>query len=176
MGTDKAMLIVDGETLLARLAREARSTGNRVLVIGRQRPEDWWNSDVDFIVDDVPGLGPIGGLSVALSKSEAPVMMLACDMPRLSQRAIQWLVDRAEARQPEFGLAVRNVDQIEPLFSIYCPSLRSAVGERIAQGRRSLHGLIESADFEIIDAPDWLKPDLGNVNTMDEWDEVNKGM
>jgi len=184
MGTDKAMLDVDGEPLLARIAREAKETspqpspwkgqGVKVLVVGRETPTDWAVDGVEFVVDDEAGLGPIGGLAVALSMTDGPVLMLACDMPRLTRRSIGWLVGEVESWAPAWGLAVRNGGQIEPLFSVYQPTLIPMVDERIRHGRRSLYGLIEDASFDFVDAPDDVRTELVNVNTVEEWERVKK--
>ena len=175
MGTDKAMLDVDGEPLLARIAREAVSTGCRTIVVGRERPADWAVDGVEFVVDTETGLGPIGGLAVALSTADGPVLMLACDMPRLTRSSIGWLVEETDSWAPAWGLAVRNGDQIEPLFSVYQPTLIPMVDERIRHGRRSLYGLIEETSFDFVNAPDDIRAEMVNVNTAEEWERVKKG-
>lgn len=169
MGTDKALLDVDGVPLLTRIAGEALATGRRVVVVGRQRPADWPHTDVHFVKDPAGGNGPIGGLSAALTFAREPVLLLACDMPGLTRRSITWLLEEAQGRQPSWGLAVRNGTQLEPLFSFYMPAILAIVDQRIGQGRRSLLGLFEVADIGYVDAPDDLRPELVNVNTAEEW-------
>jgi molybdopterin-guanine dinucleotide biosynthesis protein A len=169
MGEDKAMLAIDGETLLARIAAAARSTGRRTLVVGRSRPESWAMPEVDFVDDPAPGLGPIGGLLAALKAAGGPVLMVACDMPRLTAGAINWLAHEAEARPEAKGVVVQNGDQLEPLFSVYFPTLLPTIETRVTEGRRSLHGLFTAAKFDYVDAPADIADCLVNVNTAEEW-------
>lgn len=182
MGTDKASLTIDGETLLARIVAQALSTGRRTLVVGRMRPDDWPLTDIPFIPDAGVGHGPIGGLAAALEFVNRPigpvrpelgaVLAIACDMPLLTSRAFDWLATEAITRQPEFGLAVTDDGQLEPLFSVYCASILPFALERIAEGRRSLHGLIAALAFDHVDAPDAIRPELVNINTAEEWRAV----
>lgn len=169
MGTDKAMLSADGKPMLERMAQAAQETRRPVMVVGRPRPDSWPLSGITFMTDPTPDLGPIGGLQAALRHARGPVMLLACDMPRLTSTAINWLLRTAEERTLEHGLIVRNGDQLEPLFSVYMPSLDALIEERIAQQKLSLVGLFAAKRFAYIDAPADTRPVLVNVNTMDEW-------
>ena len=168
MGTDKARLEVDGTPLLERLARESLSAGFPVLVVGRTRPDDWPLDGTAFTPDDGPGRGPLGGLETALGLTEGPVIAVACDLPLLTGDALRWLADCADERGGPHGLAVRSGGQWEPLFSVYSPTCLPLIGERLAAGRLSLHGLFEAGDFGHVDAPEWVAAQLVNVNTPED--------
>src|SRR5262245_33344588 len=78
MGREKARLRLGGQGLLARIRRQAESSGWRVRVIRR---------------DLVPGLGPLGGVHTALTSSEVEAeLFLACDMPFVSVDLLRGLV------------------------------------------------------------------------------------
>lgn len=168
MGTDKATLLFGGVPLLERAARTALATGLPVLVAGRDRPAGWPLPSVDFAPDAAPGRGPLGGLEAALRRAGQPVLALACDMPLLGPDALVWLRDQAAAQPGAHGLAILNAGQWEPLFSVYTPACLMLVESRLASGRLSLHGLIESGDFARADAPDWVAAQLVNVNTPED--------
>ena len=38
-------------------------------------------ADIRWLSDDVPGLGPMGGLRTALAHLKQPVLLVGCDMP-----------------------------------------------------------------------------------------------
>ena len=168
MGTDKAALVFSGIPLLERAARAALTAGLPVLVVGRARPDGWPLPAVDFAPDAAPGRGPLGGLETALVRAGMPVLALACDTPLLGPDALAWLRDRAASGSGAHGLAVLNGGQWEPLFSVYAPACLPLVQARLASGRLSLHGLIESGDFGRADAPDWVAAQLVNVNTPED--------
>ncbi len=175
MGTDKAALEVEGLTLLARTAQTALQAELPVLVVGRVRPADWFLEMVVFAEDSQPGLGPLGGLATALGQSDTAVLALACDLPLLTPDAVRWLGTQL-GRGNEHGLIVVNDGKWEPLFSVYRPACLPLIEARLAEGRRSLHGLIESGQFAFIDAPDWVAAQLVNVNTPEQWQALQENI
>ena len=167
MGTDKAALEVEGVTLLARTAQAALGANLPALVVGRARPAAWSWEAVEFAEDTEPGLGPLGGLQTAL-RSREMILALSCDLPLLTADAVRWLWAQRE-RGNEHGLVVVSNGKWEPLFSIYCRACLPLIEARLAEGRRSLHGLIEAGQFAFADAPDWVAAQLVNVNTPEQW-------
>lgn len=168
MGTDKAMLTIDGVTLLRRLCRAAVGAGCPVAVVGREQPAGWDDPGVRFLPDDAPGLGPIGGLATALRHIAAPTLALACDLPRMDTSAIAWLRDAYVARAG-IGLAAARGGEPEPLLAVYTPALLPLIERRIAQGRRSLKGVLDEAQVPLLETPAALADRLDGANTLDEW-------
>ena len=173
MGTDKAALEIGGMSLLERTARAALGCELSVLIAGRARPAEWPLDAVLFAEDALPGLGPLGGLATALRQAETSVLALACDLPLLTADALRWLLTCREQAGPH-GLVSVNGSQREPLFSIYHLSVLPLIESRLAEGRRSLHGLIEAGEFTFVQTPDWVAAQLVNVNTEEEWGRVGK--
>jgi molybdopterin-guanine dinucleotide biosynthesis protein A len=192
MGVDKALLEAEGRTLLERTAQSALATGRPTLVVGRTEPKNWpfpevmFLSDPDTIAGERPedGFGPMGGLWTVLhyvsvdtnpgtlpkDMDDAPhVLLLGCDMPRLTVRAIEWILSAAEGRGVKLGLVVRYGGRIEPLFSIYGAGLIPMIESRIGVNELSMQGLIKTAPIAYIDAPEDVGAALVNVNTPDEW-------
>lgn len=172
MGQDKANLIWQGEMLLARTARIAQETGCRVLVVGRERSEDWPQPETLFLPDTLPGQGPLGGLATALQYTEASgerVLALACDLPQLSQEAFRWLLSQDMGPH---GVAVRNGEQWEPLFSLYTPRVLPLIRRQLDTGRRALQALLTLGDFCTVVLPPEFTPVLKNVNTPEEFAEL----
>ena len=170
MGRDKASIPWQGETLLARTARVAREAGFVVMIIGRERPDDWPLRDTRFVPDAYPGLGPLGGLATALESANQDVFLLACDMPLLNVEALSWLHGQTRGRH---GLAVHHGEQWEPLFSCYRPDVLPLVHGQMAAGRLSLQSLIGLGEFRTVKAPPEVMAALVNVNTPEElakWD------
>ncbi len=168
MGTDKAALGIGGMTLLERTARLGLAQNLPVLVAGRACPENWPLPEVQFLADAEPGLGPLGGLGTALEYAKTPVLALACDLPLLTPEAVHWL-HMQYGHSGKHGIITVNSGQWEPLFSIYLPVCLPLIESRLAEGRRSLHGLIGAGSFAFADAPDWVAAQLVNVNTPEDW-------
>ena len=169
MGRDKAGMVRQGETLLARTARVAQEAECSVLIVGRERPDGWPLTDTLFVPDAYPGQGPLGGLATALETASQDVILLACDMPLLTAEALEWLMGQTRGKH---GLAVRHGELWEPLFSVYTAEVLPLVQERLTAGRRSLQFLIEAGEFNTVIAPPEVAAALVNVNTPEQMAEI----
>lgn len=170
MGRDKALLpfAQQGETWLERLCNLAMKSGANVIVVGREHPKDWSYSNINFFPDDAPCCGPIGGLATALRHTNSPVALVGCDMPRLTEQAFQWLLAQQVSTTHPDGVVAVAAGQIEPLFSIYSPSLLAVIEGEMQRGDYSLRGIIQAGQFTMVDTPDWLVQQLAGVNTPQE--------
>lgn len=171
MGQDKAQLEINGETLLQRTAELALAVSARIYIIGRLIPENWPLAAVQFMLDEAPHQGPLGGLQTALKK-ENEVFALACDMPKLTIDALRWLLKEREKSQAAHGLIVQNDERWEPLFSVYTATCLPLIEENLQAERRSLHALIKRGEFDFVAAPLEIQSQLINVNTPEEWDAL----
>lgn len=170
MGRDKALLpfVQHGETWLERLCHLAMKSDANVVIVGREQPNDWSNSNINFFIDDTPFCGPIGGLATVLRHTNSLTALVGCDMPRLTEQSFRWLLARqVDSTHPD-GVVTVAAGQIEPLFSIYSPSLYPIIEQQIQDGDYSLRGIIQAGRFTMINAPDWIVPQLVGVNTPHE--------
>jgi molybdopterin-guanine dinucleotide biosynthesis protein A len=171
MGRDKAQIVWQGETLLQRTVRVAEEAGCAVIVAGREPPPDWPWPRTQFVRDLFPEQGPLGGLATVLHLAESPVMALACDMPLLTAETLRWLW----TQPPDIhGVAVKNGAHWEPLFSVYTPAVLPLLESHLASGRRSLQELFRVGTFCPVVAPTEIAAVLVNVNTQEEWGNVQR--
>jgi len=92
MGVDKAFLPVDGTPLLVRVA-SALQHAEVVTVVGgdEHRVRDLGFS---WIPDDLPGLGPLGGIHTAVNHCSFPIAVIySCDLPAITTTATEHLLD-----------------------------------------------------------------------------------
>ena len=177
MGRDKAELEIEGEAMLRRIARRAHSTRAPVCIVGRTRSDDWPRAlTVEFVPDENPGQGPLAGLLAALSWSRRPrLLLLPCDLPLLEDSALQWIARRASTCTSRHGLATTRGKMLEPLFSMYFAQAQEHARKYLQSQRRSLHGLIESGDFERAECPPHVAAQLFNCNTPEDLEAVRSG-
>jgi len=152
MGRDKATLELAGVTLQDRSAAVLRECFEKVSVIAH---------------DDVPGLGPIGGLLTALRhiKTEA-LFLVACDMPFLEAGLIQQMAGEL----PGYD-AVAFPD--EPLHAAYATRILPVVEQQIATQDYAMHRLL--AKLRVKEFLTTQRPrSLTNVNTPQEWELVKR--
>lgn len=89
-GVDKAMLVLDGVTLLDRVLTATAAAANTVVV----GPVRTTYREVDWTVEDPPAGGPVAGLAAGLQRGTAPiVVVVSCDLPWLTAADVTALVD-----------------------------------------------------------------------------------
>ncbi len=141
MGFDKALLVVEGRTLLERQVALAWSLGPReVWVAGRTDTElaGWRARGVS---DAQPGQGPLGGLAAVLEIVDAPhVLVLAVDMPALTEAFLRRLL---AVRAPGVGVVPRTRRGWEAVAAVYPRELAPLVRAALVAGRRAMHSLVE---------------------------------
>lgn len=128
MGKDKALIEINGRTLLDLALDKLDPHVSDLLVIGD--PMKYGHVGPFVIADELPDKGPIGGLVTAMHfASNDKLLVLACDMPGIDDRLLQLLKDDlgnfTDAVIPHHG------DRAEPLCAAYhrrCEqSLRSSI-------------------------------------------------
>ncbi len=161
MGRDKALLTIDGETLLARSARVLRDAGAERVVVSGPRPGG--------IPDRYPRSGPLGGLaSAAPSLADGRWLIVPVDMPRLHPGLLRSLLVGG-------ARATRFAGHPLPMMLCLDDAVRAMLDTLMRQDdprRRSPSAL--QAALGAHELPlDGLDTDaLVNCNTPDEWNEV----
>ena len=174
MQKDKSEILWAGESLLARTAGVASQACPNVIIAGRNRPKNWSVAGCEFIADEPPDSGPLGGLIAALHRTPgSSVLLLAVDMPLLTVSAVRWLFNQSTGTDGD-GIAVYNDGQLEPLLSIYNSNAASIAEELMRVGRRSLKGVIERGRFSNVELPAEYKLAVSNVNTPEELEKLTK--
>jgi molybdopterin-guanine dinucleotide biosynthesis protein A len=88
-GVDKAMIVLDGVSLLDRVL-EATIAAESTVVVGPRRAT---NRVVSWTEEDPPSGGPVAGIAAGLAFGKAPVVvLLSCDLPWLTETDVTSLV------------------------------------------------------------------------------------
>jgi molybdenum cofactor guanylyltransferase len=110
MGTDKALLQIKGETLLARTVRVVSAVATEVLIVGRTELPIGMGH-VPAIEDVYPDTGPLGGIASGLARiGEERALVVACDLPFVRTEVLRLLLDLA----PGYDAVVPRVGQGVP--------------------------------------------------------------
>ena len=169
MGSNKALVEVDGVAMGCRVARALRDAGcSPVLAFGGD-PDELAPLGLDVRPDRYPATGPLGGVlglleSLAAEGPDAMVVVAACDLPSLRGDVLLVLVDALRA-DPAVDVAVARTSQIEPACATWRVSAAQRLRELYASGERALHvaiGQLQSVEIEVDPAA------LRNINTPEE--------
>jgi molybdenum cofactor guanylyltransferase len=120
------------------------------------------------IVDRRPGIGPIAGISAALlEQPKAAWLVLACDLPFLTERTLEHLIAHRDASKIATAYRSAHDGLPEPLCAIWEPAAREPVLAYIASGKQCPRKFLIDSDTKVLDLPE--RQALDNVNTVEEF-------
>jgi len=168
MGSPKQLLSFRGRSVLRRCLDGLGPAVDRAVILGRGAlPEDVGPLPQ---LPDAPdcGDGPAAAFLTAFRWAPRCCWVLAaCDMPRLSRDAMDWLL---AARRPGRWAVVPRCDSghLEPLLALYEPPVAALLAEQLRGGRRALHHLAQHPTVHTPRIPDRLASAWTNVNTPEQ--------
>jgi molybdopterin-guanine dinucleotide biosynthesis protein A len=152
MGRDKATLEIDGSTLLDRTLSGVPDEV-RVVVAGPRVPLR--RGDVEFVVEDPPGGGPVAGVGAALARVVTPiVVVLATDLPLVGGLPTVLAAELAQA-DPFVGavLAADAEGRTQQLCGAYrAEALREAIAAGGTASGASMRGVVARLGIRTLEA------------------------
>lgn len=147
MGSDKANLMLGGQTLLQRVIAAMQQVFPFVIVSVRQpRPE----INLPQFCDEQPDNGPLAGVVAGLNHVTTEwAFVVACDMPFMIPAVVELLArQRGESRA-----VVPVVDgQPQPLAAFYARDCLTTAQQILAGGgRHSMRALLEHLEVRYVD-------------------------
>jgi molybdenum cofactor guanylyltransferase len=143
MGTDKALLTINGVPLVRRQCATLQEAGVSELILSTRRDAPVAIPEIRTVFDASEDIGPIAGIAAVLKAATCPVVfMLAVDMPSITPKMIQHILSLSNE---ELGRVPLVYGRHEPLAAAYPRSLLDLVQSQIAAGRHALKNLIEKA-------------------------------
>lgn len=158
MGSDKSRLRLGRRTLLGHVRAAVATLGFPIRVIRR---------------DLVPRCGPLGGIHTALQQSRAEkVLILACDMPDVTQGWLQSLL----LALPTGELALFSSADGRAGFPMLLrrEACETIVRQQIERQQFSLQQLCESLQSRVMPATGGLADGLVNLNTPGELEQARR--
>ena len=132
MGRDKAAVALAGRPLLEHMLDKLHAVGLRARVAGLRAPVPGIAADV--LYDAHPDCGPLSGMETALTKSEAPlVLIVGVDLPLLEVEFLAWMLQRASTTGA-MATVPRAGGKPQPLCAIYRRELLGGVTDALEKG------------------------------------------
>ncbi len=176
----KGFLKVEGSTIIERGIAVLARVFERV-VISTNMPERYFPLGLPMIGDIRKEKCPMTGiLSVLVATGEEAVFVVACDMPFISERLIQYMVreQRAEGIGKDYDAVVPVFrGKKEPLFGIYTKAVIHAAESTFRTGERRITEMLKGLHVRYVTedevrALDPAGDSFVNVNTMEDYYEV----
>ena len=139
-GVDKPLVMIDGETILARQLRALEGIADEILIVVDRAGRLPLPAGVREVIDARPGEGPLAALEAALAATECKQLLaFGGDLPALSRAAITLVRDHA----PDADACVPLVDgRWQSLHARYARRVLPIVRELLDAGERSLRSLL----------------------------------
>jgi molybdopterin-guanine dinucleotide biosynthesis protein A len=166
MGTDKATLEINNETLLKRLIRILSPVFSGIIV-STSSEIHFGNSDVPQVIDEKPGLGPLMAIYSCLKVSPSRVnFVIACDIPEVDIRLVYTLLSYSQ----EYDIIVPSFSKrfVEPLFAVYNRSILPVVERQLTLGQLKITDCIPLCNTHIVPVGNngWYR----NLNTRHQFE------
>jgi len=163
MRRDKALLVVDGQTLFERAQAFLRRFFTQILIAG-DRP-DLASADIPAVADIYPG-SALGGLYTGLQAAKTDwIFVLPCDMPYPNEQILYALL---AARENVDAVVPRTPAGYEPVFALYHKNCLTPMENLLQQGNYRIFDFYQQIAIRYLDPPalpaGWQRA-LINVNT-----------
>ena len=168
MGTDKALVELDGKPLIEHVLDRVRGLGQDFLITSNN-PEKLAYLGIRLVRDRIPGAGALHGLETALLAAEGDdVLLVACDAPFVSRDLLEHML--AMRTQADVIIPKKH-GRYEPLQALYKrTTCLPAVELALQSGQRRMISFFPSVHVFPIDEGALAELDpqgisLFNVNT-----------
>lgn len=171
MGADKAFVILEGRTLLARALDLARSVTPEVRIVGDPAK---FATFAPVVEDIFPNCGPLGGIHAALRSSQTELnLILAVDVPFVSPALLQYLIECARNSASATVIVAHSGENWQPLCTIYRRTFADAAEQSLRAGHHKIDKLFEATSTQTITeeelkAAGFLPKMFRNLNTREE--------
>jgi molybdopterin-guanine dinucleotide biosynthesis protein A len=185
MGKTKGLLEFGGQPLILHMALLVEPLVSTVVAVGS--PELYAHvglrviGDGEFSGPSESGKtpGPLAGIASALSATRTNWnLILACDLPYLTVKWVDWLLARAMESDQQIVMP-RTAGGLEPLAAVYRRECAEPIIAALHGGIRKVTDAMERSRLELVTESDWrhIDPDgrvLRNMNTPEDYKEARK--
>ena len=176
MGEDKALLKLDGQTLLERALELAHGVSRDVRVVGSP---DKFAAFAPVIEDVFRDQGPLAGIHAALKSSSNDLnLILAVDLPFLKSNFLHYLISQARVTTALVTLP-RAAGAWQTLCAVYRRGFAEYAEQSLREGKNKIDPLFSRVETKVIEEHELVQqgfsPDIfQNVNTPDEFRRAQK--
>jgi len=181
-GTDKALVKLCGETMLARTTKLVGKVCDSVCIVAA--PEKYSLSPDVVLADRYPGDGPLGGIVTAISAlpTLAPLaewaLILGCDLPFLTLDFLTFLRNQTDASFAQV-IVPQSSGGPEPLCAVWHSTCLPVIQAAFDSGVRKVTEAMKTLPMEVLDESVWKRFDthnrlFWNMNTPEDLEEARR--
>jgi molybdopterin-guanine dinucleotide biosynthesis protein A len=149
LGSNKALKLVGGESLLQRAIERVALISDQILVIGSAYQRGFpANSGIEYREDLYPGKGPLGGIYTGLLASKSDYnLVVACDLPFLNVELLRYLIKLS----PGFDAVVPRVGKVQPLHAVYSKSCLGVMKVQVEHNLLKISRFLDSMNVRYVE-------------------------
>lgn len=165
-GSDKALALYEGRSLVWRAVDLVRSAGLAACVI-TDKNKDYSSLDCPIYFDRQSFQGPLAGLERAFEIfPDEKILVLTCDMPLLTEENIRYLIEKNQ-KEATVVLFKLHSDRFQPFPGLYSPS--PATSFFLNGGKSgSMQEFIKSTDHILEIEPHGFARNFSNINNPED--------
>ena len=183
MGSDKALLKINGVTIIERIYLQIKDLLDKVILISNDTVK-YKFLGIKIYKDIIPGFGPLSGVHSGLFHSKTDSnFVISCDTPLVSKEIINFIISMISSHDI---IIPKLNEEIHPLVAIYKKScfpiadeLLKKASEQIqnknGKTKIKLYDLVNSMNTNFVDLSGEKfsnKNLLLNMNTLDDYEKV----
>ncbi|MBW8685631.1 NTP transferase domain-containing protein [Chitinophaga rhizophila] len=173
MKQDKSQIAYHGMPQWEYLYYLVQAVIPEVYVSCREEQRDTLRTGIPVITDNVAGAGPsVGLLSAHAAHPEAAWLVLAVDLPLISEQSLNYLVSNRQADKDATSLISPFNQLPEPLIAIWEPSGLALLEKNFGEGRNCPRKTLLNADILQLENP--FSVEQFNANTEEEMSEASR--
>jgi molybdopterin-guanine dinucleotide biosynthesis protein A len=164
MGTDKALLPINGMPMIENVHHDLRPHFEEVIVSAADEMS-YGFLGVRVIADRLEGQGPLAGMASALAASKSELnFVVTCDIPEINMPFARYMLREAEGHDI---VVPGNGSCLEPLYAVYRRNTVETMNRLLEAGERRVRALFDTCRTRVVDR---VEADVtGNLNTMEEY-------
>ncbi|WP_340014754.1 molybdenum cofactor guanylyltransferase [Paenibacillus sp. FSL K6-1318] len=180
MGTNKAMLELNGSVILQHVTKAMRPAVSRIIVAAGPNVTTYGEMGYDCVQDHYPGKGPLAGLHAALEASGTEWnLVCACDMPLLQTSFFDGIKKLAESHDSYSAIVPRVDGRVHPLAGVYHRQVLPDLEQRLMQDHLRVMRWLEEIGCRYVEAEELERAgvhqvamQLSNMNTPEDYERI----
>lgn len=180
MGTNKAMLQLNGSAVLQHVTKAMRPAVSRIIVAAGPHVTAYSAMDYDCVQDHYPGKGPLAGLHAALEASDTDWnLVCACDMPLLQTSFFDGIKKLVESHNSYSAIVPRVDGHVHPLAGAYHKRVLPDLEQRLNQDHLRVMRWLEEIGCRYVEVEELesagvhqVAMQMSNMNTPEEYERI----
>ncbi len=161
MGRDKSKIEYHGQSQKQYIFQMLSGICQQVFISVNEEQDAALNGT--SLKDRFTGIGPMGGILTALqSNPTAAWLVVACDLPYLTQSTLEYLIQHRNPSKIATAFFEPNGTFPEPLITIWEPRSYAVLLQALSQGYSCHRKVLINSDVQMLQVPD--VKELTNVN------------